>query len=537
MLELNEPVPAGEAQIGRGFLMSGVKLEPLVDRWYAWPHQLAPAQQALNLAFRYLPTLKSFIAAPGVHAAAAADPTMYGGPFLDLPANAVGAAENYLSATEARRADALAFANTFREFDGMLQLSSGFSLDELRSRAPERLRGLVELSYDLNHHPKMRFLEEMFEENDLGHAAAQEILLHRQPDTERPFFLSTPRLNAQGGMFVKGPFGSDAITALCGARQASVDVPELARALGCEASALAGFFTEERPPAAERYAGPGVRVRYFGHACLLIETDRISILVDPTAAYEAQGDAEHLKMGDFPKQIDVLLISHGHQDHFHPELLMQIRDRVGVVLIPPHNHGEPSDPSLIRMLKKFGYGNIRTLEPLDCFEFPDGSITSLPFSGEHCDLDVHSKQCAVINIKGRRIGLFIDSDAIDIDVYRRLSGRLKNLDMMYIGMECFGAPLSWLYGPLISIPISKRVDNSRRLSGANCSRARQLTELLSPKQVFVYAMGQEPWMKYLMGLNYTEDSVQLTEVRGFIEWCTSNNLPAHMLYMSMEREF
>ena len=77
MLELNEPVPAGDGQIGQGFLKSGVKLEPLVDRWYAWPLQLAPAQQALNLAFRYLPTVRSFIAAPG------ATPSFH--PFFSVP--------------------------------------------------------------------------------------------------------------------------------------------------------------------------------------------------------------------------------------------------------------------------------------------------------------------------------------------------------------------------------------------------------------------------------------------------------------------
>jgi len=538
VIELHENIQTRGVLEGEAYLRSGVKLEPLVDRWYAWPHQLAPAQQALNLAFRHLPTVRSFIAAPSVHAAAAADPTMYGGPFLDLPVDAVGAAETYLNTTLARRSKALAFATAFRAFDTVLQSANGFSLDELRLQAPEQLRGLIELAYDLNHHPKMRLLEEMFEEDDMGHAGAQEIFLHHQPDVERPFFLSTPRLGVGvDGMFVKGPFGSAVMNTLCASRQSAVNLKELAAEGGWDATALAGFFSEERPGFAERYSGTGVRIRYFGHACLLIETGRVAILIDPTVANEANGTLPHLKIEDLPRQIDILFISHGHQDHFHPELLMQLRQRVGMVIIPPHNHGEPADPSLIRMLRNLGYRAIKTLEPLESFDLLDGSITALPFSGEHCDLDVHSKHCALVELRGRRIGVFVDSDAIDIDVYRRLSPRLRDLDVLFVGMECFGAPLSWLYGPLVSTPIPKRVDSSRRLSGANCSRARALVDLLRPNQVFVYAMGQEPWMRYLMGMNYTDDSIQISESSEFLRWCRSEAISADRLYLHFEQEF
>jgi hypothetical protein len=41
------------------------------------------------------------------------------------------------------------------------------------------------------------------------------------------------------------------------------------------------FFTEEVPPPHVGYAGDDVRIRYFGHACLLIESKETSILCDP----------------------------------------------------------------------------------------------------------------------------------------------------------------------------------------------------------------------------------------------------------------
>ena len=263
-----------------------------------------------------------------------------------------------------------------------------------------------------------------------------------------------------------------------------------------------------------------------------METAGFAILVDPTAAYVTEPGKDHLTVHDLPPWIDVLFLSHGHQDHLTPEMLIPLRDRVGVVLIPPSNTGDPADPSLKRMLTKLGFRAVVTLDTLDRYAFPEGSITALPFTGEHCDLDIHSKHCALIELKGRRICLFIDSDVIDLDVYRRILDKLKHPDVMFVGMECFGAPLSWLYGPLVTSPISAKNDQSRRLSGATSDRAGRLAEAIRPDRAFVYAMGQEPWMRYLMGLSYHEDSVQLKEVALFLEHCRTLGIDAEQLYLT-----
>jgi L-ascorbate metabolism protein UlaG (beta-lactamase superfamily) len=334
---------------------------------------------------------------------------------------------------------------------------------------------------------------------------------------------------------MKAEFGSEGARTLCAARGQPVDLRVLSDLLGCPIERLAGYFVAENAVAKSfPYTGEGVRVRYFGHACLLIETSEVSILVDPTAARDRQPGAEHFTFDDLPPRIDFLFISHGHQDHCCPEMLMQLRERVGVVLIPPNNRGEPSDPSLRRILARLKFQTIVTLDGLESMAVNGGSITALPFTGEHGDLDVHSKQCAFFELKGRRICLLVDTDAIDVDVYRRIAPRISQPDLIFIGMECLGAPLSWLYGPLISGSISKRNDNSRRLSGANCDRAWRIVETLNPRQVCVYAMGQEPWMRNLMGLNYAEDSIQLEESKTFVQRCAAEKIPAQILYRCME---
>jgi hypothetical protein len=66
------------------FLRSDTKLELLAFRWYAWPHLVAPLQHAMNMAFRHVPLLESYLANPDTHAAAVKDPRMLGAPVVDI---------------------------------------------------------------------------------------------------------------------------------------------------------------------------------------------------------------------------------------------------------------------------------------------------------------------------------------------------------------------------------------------------------------------------------------------------------------------
>ncbi len=518
------------------YLKASVKVEPLIDRWHAWTHLLAPAQQAMNLAFRYLPALESFVASPSVHIAATKNPEMYGGPFVDLPHKAVPDVTSYLATTRMRRAEALRFASQYKEFDRKLTtIAQGYSLNEHKLDLPDSLKGRVELVYDLNKHPKIKILDEMFTEDDMGLRASEGIYLHIATDEDRPFFLSTPKLDDDEGVYVSAPFRSEGIMRLCEARTKPINVAELAVLLDVSPARLAPYFTPEPGiRTGERYSGPGMRLRYFGHASILIETADVAILIDPTFASESSADGEHLSFADIPPRIDAIAISHGHQDHMSAEVLLELRHRTEKIIVPRNNAGELADPSLKAVLNRLGFDSIIETLPLERIEVGNVSITTLPFSGEHCDLDVQAKQCFLIEANETKIGMFVDSDAIDIDIYRRLAHRLQGLDVLLVGMECNGAPLSWLYGPLICSTVTKREDNSRRLSGANCGQASALVELLNPRQAYVYAMGQEAWMKPLMGLNYQPDSIQLIESERFVERCKAAGITSERLFAFKE---
>ncbi len=59
-----------------------------------------------------------------------------------------------------------------------------------------------------------------------------------------------------------------------------------------------------------------------------------------------------------------------------------------------------------------------------------------------------------------------DSRIMELVLYRHIQQETGNLDVMFLGMECDGAPLSWLYGPLLTKKLSRDQDNSRRLAGS-----------------------------------------------------------------------
>jgi L-ascorbate metabolism protein UlaG (beta-lactamase superfamily) len=286
------------------------------------------------------------------------------------------------------------------------------------------------------------------------------------------------------------------------------------------------------------YRGEGVRLRYFGHACVLIESGDTTILLDPVHAWDVGKGDGRFTFNDLPPRIDYVVLSHNHQDHCVPEVLLQLRHRVNHVIAPANNSGSITDPSLKLLLRQLGFSSVLTVDAFDEVRFADGRIISLPFPGEHVDLDIHSRHGIYIEIRTRRFTFLVDSDVQDPVLFERITRRIdKRVDALFLGMECHGAPLSWLYGPMLTRPIARRDDESRRLSSLDSARAWQVLQRFAAARAFVYAMGQEPWMKYMMGLQYTPESIQLREIASFLERCREAGIPAEQLYLRRELEF
>jgi len=68
------------------------------------------------------------------------------------------------------------------------------------------------------------------------------------------------------------------------------------------------------------------------------------------------------------------------------------------------------------------------------------------------------------------------------------------------------------------------------LSGSNFEKAWKIAEKSSCKAAYVYAMGQEPWLNYIMALKYAEDSPQIIESNKFVQACKDNDINSERLF-------
>jgi len=293
------------------------------------------------------------------------------------------------------------------------------------------------------------------------------------------------------------------------------------------------FFTTTPPSIADdrNYQGEGIRLRYFGHACVLVQTKSVSILFDPVISYPIQtNEVPRYTLSDLPDHINYVVITHNHQDHIMFETLLQLRHKIGSIVFPTNHVGALEDPSIKLILKHTGFASLIELKEMETITLEDGEIMALPFLGEHSDLNIQSKLSYRIKLKNKQFLFAADSNNLDTSLYDHIFNYIGSIDMLFLGMECDGAPLTWLYGPLLSTPLKRTHDRNRTLSGSNFEKAWKIAEKSNCKAAYVYAMGQEPWLSYMMALKYSPDSPQIIESDKFIQMCKENGVESERLF-------
>lgn len=520
------------------YLKPNVKMEPLIDQWYAWPHLIPPATAARNMTERHLRIMDSYISAPQVHASAVKNPKLLGGPFMDYGGGRVNEVRELRDRTKRERAHLLALSAALEALDNMLRASAkGFSLQPLYGCVPDILRGYVELCYDLNNNASFRLIEPLLYKTRYYDQNAQSFVLSAIEADDRPFLLSTPRLEDDSAVHLRIPFADgtvDSLAEMTRRPQPLSTIQDAAQVPDKFVDLFRSLFTTDPPAPYLPYTGSGVRWRYFGHACILVETRNFTALLDPVLSYTYESDISRYTYMDLPESIDYVLITHNHQDHVLFETLLQIRHKVKTIVVPPNSGGTLQDPSLKLLLQNTGFCNVIELREMEELPLADGSITAVPFLGEHADLNIVSKSGYLIR-KGRHSLLFAaDSCNIEPRLYEHLHREFGPVDALFLGMECNGAPLTWLYGPLLTRKIDRGMDESRRLAGSDYEQAVRIVEQFQCKDVYVYAMGQEPWLNYVMSLKYTAESRPIMDSNKLIATCRGRGVCAERLFGEKE---
>lgn len=525
--------------MNKWYLKPNVVVEPLIERWYAWSHLISPATSAMNVVGRHLKIMNSYIQSSQIHAAAVRNPKMLGGPFMDYKVSRVEDIKKLREETDVNQADSIRLAQAIIELDGMLKTyAKGFSLEELYPKVPDCLKGYVELTYDLNNNPSFRLFEALLYKSKFYNKSAQSIALWLTNNDERPFCLSTARLDEPDVLNLNIPFDHPAIDALCRTKRAGGSIDEIAGLLGVkdkDRPLLETFFTQEQHPVYRKYTGPNVRMRYFGHACILIETADVSILVDPLISYYGyQSSVAHFSDIDIPDQIDYVLITHNHQDHILFETLLPLRHKIKNIIVPRTTSGALQDPNLKLTFNNAGFHNVIEIDEMEEMKFANCVITGIPFTGEHCDLNIHAKICYHV-VADEFAFLFVaDSRVVEPKLYEHIHAQIGDVDVIFLGMECDGAPLSWLYGPLLTEELTRDKDQSRRLAGSNFQKGVSLVDIFHPKETYVYAMGMEPWLEFISTVKYTDESNPIIQSNLLVKECSNRGIKTERLFGEKE---
>lgn len=498
------------------FLDESTMVEPLVNSWSAWSFLLAPVPASLHLLQYQLPLLQSYIEDPVSHAGASQDSSFVGGAFINISADRASEVAALLDSTVNDLSHNLELARSLLEFQSWLVADAkGHSLAPYYQKVPDSLRGYIELVYDYFNRPSLRFFENFLYKSHYFNPSLQSLRLSRlDHDRSRPFFLNTPRLMQEDQINWQIPFDAfqvDQLFRLDTQSQPFNVICEMLDLNDQSRGRLLSMLTEKPQVPPEKWEENSIRVRYFGHACLLIESKGISILTDPLiAAIPIKGGLDRFSYHDLPAEIDYALITHNHHDHHSVETLLRLRHRIKRLVVPRSFGILYGDISLRALAQRIGFRNVIELGVLENLEFPGGEITAIPFLGEHSDL-AHGKTGYVVRLGKRQLLIGADMDCLDKKVYQNVRRCIGRVDTVFLGTESVGAPLSWINGPLLPRRPLHEEEESRRQHGCDAKRAIDILDVLGANRLYNYAMGMEPWLEHILGLGLTANSPQWME--------------------------
>ena len=134
-----------------------------------------------------------------------------------------------------------------------------------------------------------------------------------------------------------------------------------------------------------------MKITKFGHCCLLIEENGVRVLTDPGSYTETQDEI---------KNIDVILITHEHQDHFHiPSVKKILENNQDAIII--------TNSSVGNLLKNEGIDSV-IVEDSEDFTFKE-----VKFRGFGKDHAVIYKEMGLVENTGYFVGekLFYPGDS------------------------------------------------------------------------------------------------------------------------------
>lgn len=487
-------------------LRQDVAAEPVIAGWYGWSYLLPPQTLARFMRNRFTPIAETYLSDPHVHAAAVRQPKMHGGPWVHAHEHYDKITAWYAESEPQRQRIGELFEAIRRLEEEILPRYHGTCLDPVYQELPPALAGRVEVFYGRdNRSPDYRFIEPLMYASEFYDESLQQVRFGPITEDAREFALSTPMLEyTNDQLLVDVPLNSPLLDRVFRGDLTGDELAAMTAELGLTGE-RATKFTSYFEPSEETVADSAADILdYVGHACVFARYQGTTFLVDPVLSYSGYpgGAPGRFTFADLPERLDYLLITHNHQDHMLFETLIRLRHRVGTVLVPKSSNASLVDPGLAGILRRLGFTDVVEVDDLETRSCGPAEVVALPFLGEHGDLRIRAKAGWLLRFGERSVLFAADSTNISPAMYGKVAEVIGQVDTVFIGMESIGAAASWIYGPLYSEPLDRRTDQSRRLNGSNFDQARDIVDALDPSEVYIYAMGLEPWLGIVMAIEY-----------------------------------
>jgi hypothetical protein len=386
-----------------------------------------------------------------------------------------------------------------------MQQATGGTLSALYQELPEDLQGTVELAYDSHNNPSLRLYEKMLYADSRYDSSQQSYrFFTRASDLE---YLPARLPNPETEIALRVPFDDARMDRIFSMDLESLPRGEVMDLFGLTSNndpRLARLFTDQPIRKPEPWTGASPRIRYLGHAGVLIEWKGISILVDPLIPSGSRGEPRY-SFSDLPARIDYVLITHCHDDHYEPSSLLRLRRRIGCLLVPRAT-GVLWDYSLRAVSQRIGFRNVIEFDAFDSLTpAPDMEFVSIPFHGEHGELFA-AKTCWLVRVGTEQLLFAADSNTFDPRTYENVRKLTGDIQTVFIGTCCTGQSVE-TYNPLLFGWFERGPQTSamtekfrtRLTDGADSAGAWSVVTALGAKRVYIYALGSEPWLLGYIG--------------------------------------
>ena len=179
-----------------------------------------------------------------------------------------------------------------------------------------------------------------------------------------------------------------------------------------------------------------IKTTLIGHASLLIQSKETTIVTDPVWSDYQWEELQVLCPSivlerDKIPPVDVVNISHRHQDHFDVRTLAYLAQN-GSVLKPDATILVPNDKILIDVLKELEFKNIRVVTDFESMQFKDVTLTPTPSRNQISTSDDEYPEHGLL-VNDGEVTVWNEVDTlVDPETIERIRGLYGQIDLAHV---------------------------------------------------------------------------------------------------------